>query len=79
MIGFKGSSKVSNSQKLTPSASACILTFFLGLSLLRPSNVNKVLMGGPFSANSQIPSLHTQSCKNLEGGNLTNPAILQTD
>lgn len=42
------------------------------------SNVNKVPIGSLLSANSQIPSLHIQSCKNLEGGNSTNPAILQS-
>lgn len=41
------------------------------------SNVNRGPTGSPLSANSQIWSLNTQSCKNLEGGNLTNLAIQQ--
>lgn len=43
------------------------------------SNVNKVPIGSPLLANSQTPSLNIQSCKNLEGGNLTDPAVLQRD
>lgn len=41
------------------------------------SNANRGPTGSPLSANSQISSLNTQSCKNLEGGNLTNLAIQQ--
>lgn len=79
MIGFKGSGEVSNSQKLNPSASSCILTFFSGALTNMASNVNKVQIGSPLLANSQIPSLNIQSCKNLEGGNSTNPAGLRRD
>lgn len=43
------------------------------------SNVNKAAIGSPLLANSQTPSLNIQSCKNLEGGNLTDPATLQRD
>lgn len=43
------------------------------------SNVNTAAIGSLLLANSQIPSLNIQSCKNLGGGNLTNLAILQRD